>query len=159
MKKFKDYISEKNQYGLYSFVEPDQESKDRLNKFCIKSFGVDIPDDVHCTVMYCTTPINKDQAENFSRDNYTAYIKNIDFWEGHDKKGYLVAKLVSPQLESEHNRLKKLGCSPTFDYSPHVTLISPFDSDNAKEKIAIGNNNLDDLGVRLKLINQQVKME
>ncbi len=142
--------------GFYSAVHLDTNSHDILSKFCIDNFGVDLPDDVHCTVMYSTKSIDKQDGINYSKPVYQAYVDHFEFWPGHDKAGYLVLKLVSSDLQDEHMRLKRCGCKPTFDnYSPHITIITPIDKSLADLNVKIGNTKLQDKLV-LQFSNQTV---
>lgn len=143
--------------GLYSAVEPDKQSLDTLNKFCNRNFGMNAPDDIHCTVMYSTKNIPENIAKQYSKEVYTASPDHFEFWEGHDKTGYLVLKLTSDDLSMEHSRLKCAGCKPTFDnYSPHITIANPINKEDAMKKVAIGNNDLGNLSFTLQLHNQKL---
>jgi hypothetical protein len=110
------------QGGLYSAVVPDEASRGHLYNIA-RQMGFDIdPSKLHCTVMYSKEPC---PAKDVSCDDdrvYRARFTNLQHWDGHDKTGYLTAALTSPELVEEHNRLKELGCVPTFDYNPHVTI-------------------------------------
>jgi hypothetical protein len=143
--------------GFYSAVHLDQESYQTLSQFCKRNFPFDLPDDVHCTVMYSTKSIDPTDSTKYSKPVYQAYADHFEFWDGHDKSGYLVLKLVSTDLQNEHQRLKKLGCNPTFEnYSPHITIKTPIEKSMAKPLVDIGNNDLDDLGIKLSFTNQTI---
>jgi hypothetical protein len=146
--------------GLYSSVEPNDETKEKLNKFLSERVGgLKLPDDAHATVMYSTKAIDQNLAKQYSRTEYHAFSKKFEFWAGHDNAGYLVLKLESDHLGQEHERLKSHGCKPTFDqYSPHITIQTPIDKDDAIKKVEIGNNELDNLSPgKLILHNQKIE--
>lgn len=143
--------------GLYSAVDLHPESHKLLNDFTIRNFGKDLPKDVHCTVMYSTKSIDNNIAKQFSKNLYNGYAKKFEYWDGHDNAGYLVLKLESDDLSSEHKRLKENGCKPTFDsYSPHITIQTPIEKQKAQKMVDIGNNDLDNKGLPLKFHNQKL---
>lgn len=109
--------------GLYSAVTPTTSSSREISTFCREANLQDINPD-HCTVMYSETAVNNvNEAKLFTRSVYKAVAIKLKWWPGHDKKGYLVLVLDSPELQEEHNRLKDLGAVPTFnEYVPHITL-------------------------------------
>ena len=110
--------------GLYSAVQPQESSKKFLLALA-KQLGFDIdPAKLHVTVMYSKTGANGNVDCEPER-MYRCKFKKLQYWDGHDNKGYISAALESPELEEEHNRLKALGCEPTFTpYEPHCTLWS-----------------------------------
>jgi 2'-5' RNA ligase len=110
--------------GLYCAVQPDDGSKFRIMRLC-EELGVTTDHrKLHCTLVYSRNdapPLNEIQSSidraSFGRINF------IEYWPGHDKKGYLVAKLVSDKLQAFHERLIRSGARHSFTpYSPHVTL-------------------------------------
>ena len=85
---------------------------------------------LHCTIMYSQAALRvspqRALATNLPMQKafFEARVVGIDWWEGHDKEGYLVAKLVSSQLQARHKVWQMLGAVPTFSpYSPHITLL------------------------------------
>lgn len=147
--------------GLYSQVELSPMSEAAIKKLCETAEIHGLDDDLHCTVMYCkeNTP-EREQAVQFSRETYTADAIKLDWWEGHDKQGYLVLQLKSPELSQEHERLVKLGCEATFDdYKPHITICHPFkiDSKQVEYKIKIANMSLRKSPMSLVLVNQKLE--
>jgi hypothetical protein len=142
--------------GLYSAVTPMPEFKKNIMNVA-KYFGFNTDENaLHCTVMYSKE--SQPALGKVSCDPkrvYTANVVGIQYWDGHDKKGYFTLKLQCPELSEEHNRLKKLGCTPTFDeYSPHITLwagqtLTPY----LKKKMAIYNRKP---GFSIGLTNQFV---
>jgi hypothetical protein len=146
--------------GLYSSVEPNDETKEKLNKFLSERVcGLKLPTDSHVTVMYSTKSIDKNLAQEYSKNEYHAFPKEFKYWDGHDNAGYLVLQLESDHLGQEHERLKGHGCKPTFDqYLPHITIKTPIDKNDAIKKVKIGNNELDNLSPgKLILHNQKIE--
>lgn len=145
--------------GLYSSVKPTTESRDELDKFLDKCFGIKCRDDVHATVMYSTKSIDTNLAKQYSKNVYSAYPKEFQYWDGHDNSGYLVLKIDSDDLSQEHDRLVSHGCKPTFSpYSAHITIIHPIDKEDGVKKANIGNNELGNLlkRIELKFNNQKL---
>jgi hypothetical protein len=59
-------------------------------------------------------------------ERYQATSHGLDWWEGHDKNGYLVLRLTSPSLNRLNKRFTDAGLVPTFpDYKAHMTLLTP----------------------------------
>ena len=121
--------------GLYSSVKPDSDGIAYLMQL-IKALGFsDVnPDDLHCTVMY-----SKDSwpSENPGCDQnrvYEARVEKLQYWKGHDEKGYITVALKCPQLHQEHRRLQEFGCTPTFAYNPHITLYSGVSEDEFERR-------------------------
>ena len=104
---------------------------------------VNNPHRLHCTVVYSrkakpvallypsVTPLRVAGTE-------------FEYWEGHDKAGYLVLKLDGTRhLNGYHQRWLSAGCVTQFsDYTPHVTLRTPF---NKPEIVEEANEKLRDL--------------
>ena len=77
--------------------------------------------DPHITVMYSST-LPKEPKLQYSIYGNTV-VDHFEYWEGHDKAGYVVAKLNSEPLKTIHQELKQLGCTHSFEeYSAHITL-------------------------------------
>jgi hypothetical protein len=84
------------------------------------------PHRLHCTVIYSpnSQPTTK-ITPGVTPIRVTA--SKVDFWEGHDKEGYLVL-LVDPNknLQEGYRRWVIAGCVSTHPkYEPHVTLVTP----------------------------------
>jgi hypothetical protein len=114
--------------GLYAWTEPDQASISRI-KSAIAPLII-AKNDLHCTLIYSKTQdaSGKEVVESSVDPKFrrSAGITEIVFWEGHDKTGYLVAKLKSEALHTRHSMYRDLGFEPTFpDYEPHMTLVNP----------------------------------
>ena len=114
--------------GLYSSVKLTPLSTQNLTGLC-DLIDVDLPESAHCTVMYSrekTLPKRRVFDRNLGRE-FKAKATRVNWWEGHDKAGYLVLECDSPDLQEEHQNLLAGGCEHSFpDYLPHVTLCSPF---------------------------------
>ena len=113
---------------------------------------------LHVTLMYCKNPGNMHGINlNFNaKAEFASKIIDIEFWEGHDKLGYLVAKLDSKQLHHEFRRLTALGLKHSFDdYSPHVTLLTGDSARAAEKKIRKIKNAL--VGMSLILTNEKAE--
>lgn len=84
---------------------------------------------LHCTVMYSKTALKVDPEVAIKANQRIANlimkgrVTHFDYWDGHNDKGYLVAKLDSSDLQTRHNMWKAMGAVPTFDpYEAHVTI-------------------------------------
>jgi len=136
--------------GCYSAITPDEDSCNIVVNLA-KSLGLTTDaQKLHCTVMYSkVAPTTVPQCR--SRATYEATISKVEHWSGHDDAGYVVAHLDCPLLHKEHARLRNLGCKPTFDdYTPHMTLFSGIDLDDAlSAAIAKANKNLPQDTLRL----------
>ena len=122
--------------GLYSSVKPDQNSVRYLMSL-VKALGfTDVdPDTLHCTVMYSKDSWpHENPGCDAARENKATVMK-IQHWDGHDEKGYITVALKCPELHREHRRLKELGCTPTFDYNPHITLYSGVSEDEFERRV------------------------
>lgn len=109
--------------GLYSAVTPDERSAALLQQLAAAMGFKNVdPAKLHCTVMYSRDTWPKQCSCN-PNQIYTATVDHLKYWGGHDDKGYIVAVLKCPALQEEHERFKRMGCTPTFEvYEPHVTL-------------------------------------
>ena len=160
--------------GLYAAVEPIPESKKAIQKMCGRCFNawyervydqdLEIESDLHCTIMYSPkkVPNNLEDASWFlPTDTHEATASKFRWWEGHDKKGYLVLELESEGLVAEHNRLQDSGCEPTFEeYIPHITIKKGLSfKDDAEEKgvLRYANLILRRNPLEITLTNQQVQ--
>lgn len=141
--------------GLYSAVVPDEEAVKHIQAVGkLAGFEPDLTK-LHVTVMYskecCKNP---DEAVCESDRIYRGRIQKLQHWEGHDKKGYLTAAISSPELVEEHKRLKSLGCVPTFEYNPHVTIwAGVLMTEALQHKIEEAQQHIDKLP-ELKFVNQ-----
>ena len=97
---------------------------------------------LHCTVMYskqalAVTPDIANAQNARVRDLImSATVSGFDYWDGHNDKGYFVAKLYSPDLQTRHNAWKSMGAKPTFDpYEAHVTIVEGADSKVLRDRM------------------------
>lgn len=92
-----------------------------VNNACA-AFGKIPTCEPHCTLAYSvgSLPTNLPLIFEVSEP---IKVTAIEYWEGHDHKGYLVAVLHSRSLERIHKVLEQAGCAHSFsDYTPHITL-------------------------------------
>lgn len=124
--------------GLYCAVQPDDGSKFRIMRLC-EELGITTDHrKLHCTLVYSRNDAPPLEEVQGCVDRATSGRVNfIEYWEGHDKEGYLVAKLVSDKLQVCHERLIRAGARHSFTpYSPHVTLTTGLPmTDGLKAKI------------------------
>jgi hypothetical protein len=88
--------------------------------------------ELHCTVMYSKTAPSKESVIKLNKDYPVLFATPIycQYWEGHDKSGYLVLKLTSNYLQNRHKKYLDIGAVPTFSpYEPHITLAKGFTPD------------------------------
>lgn len=106
--------------GLYVSVVPDKRSKDII-KAVADVLGTECDyDDLHCTVMYSKydSPTEKSYPKT---KTFRAIMKDIQLYGKNQDS--LVITLESPDLQAEHERLKRLGARHSWHfYSPHVTI-------------------------------------
>lgn len=134
--------------GSYVCALPDTESKIKLARISAAlghPLGKDDVEDLHSTIMYAkgafpeSIPLQKGKR-------FGAKIIGIEFWDGHDNDGYVVAILDSPDLVNRNKEWAATGLKHSFDdYSPHVTLFDKLSKTdelvqkiNAVAKKAIG---------------------
>jgi len=113
--------------GFYAWLDLDMESLVAIDSFFVElNLTKKEILDLHCTVMYSKEDVGAPEAiENIVYPNFRQKVAavNVDWWEGHDKEGYLVLQLDPTDLVSLHDKWKLLGAQPTFDeYKPHVTM-------------------------------------
>lgn len=147
--------------GIYSSVELSASSAESVKKLCSNSGIKYLDKGLHCTVIYCKeeSPASN-LAMNFSSESYNADAIKIDWWEGHDKQGYLVLQLESKGLSVEHKRFVEAGCTETFDeYKPHITLAHPYaiDTKEKEYQIKLANMSLRKRPLTINFINQKIE--
>lgn len=80
----------------------------------------------HCTVVYSKTCVRNPDTALPAASPARPKVSRLEFWEGHDKDGYLVAKLVDPKLIERHKFWLSEGAVHSFSpYEPHITLKTP----------------------------------
>lgn len=119
--------------GLYVSAKPDQASVDQLMSWAtstLTGFDLTSPDKLHSTILYAKSYVVEHEVADRTHQLALAavpiirgYIERIEYWDGHDKEGYTVAKVTSPDLEKLHKIWIDSGAIHSFeDYTPHITL-------------------------------------
>ena len=130
MKKTTDYSGKS---GLYCCVTPvkgfGQLRKILSDRLEEENIDCEPFEEMHCTIMY-----SRDDAPHSIRViqlldappfSYKAWTDKLDYWDGHDGKGYLVLRLTSHDLAVRHEQYKDLGCTHSFpNYEAHITIAS-----------------------------------
>lgn len=121
--------------GCFAYVTPDIETirfvTDRMEDVG-SPLSAEQMNDLHCTVMYSRVTPSGDPTV-VSDKVYTAIPQHVEFWPGHDKAGYLVLKMESPELSALNKFYRGQGCVPTFDvYQCHMTLKTPIPHEEGK---------------------------
>ncbi len=128
-------LTAKNTYsgdsGFYARVSPVKNEAftglvKLLEASCPITFN-EVYDDPHVTVMYSPKSPNALAAslihDSHEHNEFLARSIRVLLWPGHNGKGYVVLKLLCPDLCLLHEKLKKTGAVPTFSpYAPHMTL-------------------------------------
>jgi hypothetical protein len=130
---YRDFVNEVTvscPHGIFAKVIPTADSLLKIKR----RFGHLEPhlvDDLHTTVMFSRTPCeHMDLPIIDKHERYSAVGVQLTFWEGHDKDGYLVLLLDSPDLQSLHTKFVLAGLKGSYDtYHPHVTLVTPLSAD------------------------------
>lgn len=113
--------------GVYVAVLPTQESKTQILNmikdlnppFPLKSFD----DEAHMTVVYSRNE-HIDSSKIIIPEEIIALSIKFEYWDGHDKDGYLVLKMISEPAQKLHDHILMLGAEHSFkEYSPHMTII------------------------------------
>lgn len=113
--------------GTYVSVKPTVSSSLRLrsiikklSKHC-KLYPVDA---FHVTLLYSKSTV--DNAKSLlkpSTSQFSAIVTALEYFPGHDDKGYLVATMLSDDLHTRHAFWLKNGGKHTYTpYAPHLTL-------------------------------------
>lgn len=123
---FLDHEKYDGQNGLYMYALPNVASINKVLDLCEKLDIESASTKLHCTVMYSPKAIE----EKFIIKHYhslidDATIPKIKYWEGHDKKTYIVAEVQSDKLQAIHQNILDMGAEFTYPkYTPHITLTS-----------------------------------
>jgi hypothetical protein len=125
---YRDFVNEAMvscPHGIFAKAIPTSDSLLKIKK----RFGHLEPlvDDLHTTVMFSKTPCDDVDLPHIDKhERYSAVGVQLTFWEGHDKEGYIVLLLDSPDLQSLHTKFVLAGLKGSYDtYLPHVTLVTP----------------------------------
>ena len=113
--------------GTYVCALPDKDAVATLLRIG-DYLGIKVDSsELHCTLSYAKGCFPKGAKTSKSRQ-FTAVVKGLEFWDGHDNDGYLVVLLESPSLTQRNQYWAAHGLKHSFDdYSPHVTLVSKLD--------------------------------
>lgn len=75
---------------------------------------------LHCTLIYSESYV---EVEPQKGSQYPTKILDLDWWEGHDKMGYVVALLEPTSFLPRHQDLLARGGQCAYhEYRPHMTL-------------------------------------
>ena len=163
VKSFKSFVHERAEpytgsNGFYAWVNLSTDSlEDVLRYFPELSFTPEEVLDLHVTVMYSKTPISVYYSINDEYNFFTeANAIGVEYWDGQNGDGYLVVKIESSDLNRLHNKWKDCGAVPTFpEYSPHMTLKTPFKKNDALVKKL--DDRVKNKPLNLTLIQEQVQ--
>lgn len=112
--------------GAYVSVRPTAASTTLLSRIATQLGLTPSVSDVfkyHCTVMWSETTPKVCAPNNCLK--FSAKLKGIEYWLGHDSDGYVVVTLDSEDLDRRHAYWRSLGATHSFeDYSPHSTVAS-----------------------------------
>lgn len=112
--------------GLYVSVTPVGMISvlSRLREFRIPNlYGIS---KLHATLLYSrdrapALVVAQQLLTSGQGTRYPAKPIKFEYWEGHDKVGYLVLKLESKALVERHKEWAELG-QHSFEYTPHMTI-------------------------------------
>ena len=144
--------------GFYAWVNLSTDSlEDIITYFPELKFTPTELLDLHVTVMYSKTAISVYDVIKADHKFYTeTNAIGVEYWDGHNGDGYLVVKVESSDLQQLHNKWKQCGAVPTFeDYTPHMTLKTPFKKNDALVKEL--NDRAKNKPLNLTLIQEQVR--
>lgn len=132
MKTFKQYITEVKvelPQGIFVKVTPTTDAILRIKDRLAKLEAPPLPkllDDLHCTVLFSKEPAWVDLPTVDKDSRYTAVATELLHWAGSNNDGYIVLKLISPEITHLHYLFRQRGLNPTFPtYNPHVSLVHP----------------------------------
>ena len=163
LKTFKSFVNESSDpytgsNGFYAWVNPSNESlEDILEYFPEMNFTAKEVVDLHVTIMYSKTSIPVECAAKVEpKFSAAVFATSVDWWEGHNKEGYLVLKLTRDSIEQLHNKWKACGAVPTFeDYVPHMTMKTPFAKN--QKLLDVLNERLSTKRLQINLIQEQIQ--
>lgn len=139
IKSFKKFQSKtklkiKNDYnfekGLYVCAEPLKNTNfNNFVKHLEKTSPVklnEVIEEPHVTILYSREdkPSDKDFMDKIKfPKTVSAKSSEFVFWDGHDKDGYVVLKLVSKDLSDINKEFVKFAKHSFAEYVPHMTII------------------------------------
>lgn len=134
-----DYSGNK---GLYAYALPDLSAKtvlSALSRLC--GYVVDA-EKFHITVMYSKDAVIPLNSYSDSAGHILSII-GVQYFRGHDDKGYLSFVIDSDTLKQQHQNLIDLGAKHSFDdYTPHITIFSGVDEDDVLHQTMDSMNSL-----------------
>lgn len=122
--EYKEYTKEN---GIYVCAELSKKSLDVLNKWLIETnppFSIEYyQNEAHMTIMYSKHSYANLKFLEFPTDNIFGLSIAFEYWEGHDKDGYVVLKIISDAAKNLNKRISDSGAEHSFnDYTSHVTI-------------------------------------
>ena len=124
--KLIDLLHENKVQGTYGAVNFSPKSLKNIIAFCERNKipNIESPEDMHCTVIYSTTPVPDFNPKATIKEYATP--KTIEIWDvgTDDEPRYcLVLRIESEYMHQRFNDAMALGA--TYDYAtykPHITL-------------------------------------
>lgn len=122
-------------HGIFAKTTPTSKSLVEMVSY-FNELGP-LRDDLHATLVYTKVPLHDIQLPLIDRKlRFQAKVIGLDFWEGTDKQGNIVAILDSPDLIKLYKKFEdSLGraCLDGYEdqlfkfdhYQPHITLKHP----------------------------------
>ena len=111
--------------GLYASLKLVPQYGAAIQKRCAPICEHPLDEGLHCTITYSDRPFSGDidHLPHLEADKFIpASVKDLEFWEGHDKKGYLVMHLDGEGLHNLQQLVSKHAPHSFDDYTPHTTL-------------------------------------
>lgn len=128
--------------GMYSKLIPMKgKEKNAITDLITKTLRVpfkinEYHSDPHLTVIWSRLSLDKGTILamcDFICRRYLAAATSVQYWEGHNKVGYVVLNVKSDAINELHELLIKLGAIHSFNtYEPHITLASGVGSINSE---------------------------
>lgn len=109
--------------GTYAYVPIDKNIRYQDVVETLRSKGIPVScTHPHITCMYSNDEYTADLPDRIGV-NTTCTVTKLEYWEGHDKRGYIVAMVDNDSLHVINARLATL-CEPvSFDtFMPHLTV-------------------------------------
>jgi 2'-5' RNA ligase len=108
--------------GTFVALKVRQESEKLLRQKLVGT-PIHLPKSLHITLLYSKVTVPNPSIYIRPAMCYRGQIISLQYWDGHDRLGYLVAKIKSTGIEALHNAWIDRGGVDSFtSYLPHVTL-------------------------------------
>jgi hypothetical protein len=120
---FKEFV--KHEHGTYVSLTPSPESAKRLDDWVRDNLTLSntVPrKDLHTTLVYSRTPVPAVESYPFR----FPIVGTIVGWKllGDDNNKFLVAHVLSSELQALYADMKMLGCTSDYpEYIPHITVV------------------------------------